>query len=124
MDDDNVKETKYCINCGEIIDKRAEICPKCGVRVAPPPMQYIQPQNNSDNSEYNTMIILGYIFTFIFGIVGLIISIYLLTRDNDRAKKHGLIMIIISVIFTLIWIFFASIMFGAFAIASNPYYYY
>jgi hypothetical protein len=23
---------KYCINCGEIIDARAEICPKCGVR--------------------------------------------------------------------------------------------
>lgn len=23
---------KYCTNCGEIIDARAEICPKCGVR--------------------------------------------------------------------------------------------
>ena len=23
---------KYCINCGEIIDARAEVCPKCGVR--------------------------------------------------------------------------------------------
>ena len=28
---------KYCINCGEIIDARAEICPKCGVRQ---PTQY------------------------------------------------------------------------------------
>ena len=23
---------KYCFNCGEVIDSRAEICPKCGVR--------------------------------------------------------------------------------------------
>ena len=25
-------ETKYCTNCGEQIDIKAEICPKCGVR--------------------------------------------------------------------------------------------
>ena len=25
--------TKYCSNCGEVIDAKAEICPKCGVRV-------------------------------------------------------------------------------------------
>jgi TM2 domain-containing membrane protein YozV len=28
---------KFCVNCGAEIDARAEICPKCGVRVAPPP---------------------------------------------------------------------------------------
>ncbi|MFB6175404.1 MAG: NINE protein [Candidatus Nanohalobium sp.] len=26
-------DEKYCSNCGEIIDKKAEICPECGVRV-------------------------------------------------------------------------------------------
>lgn len=26
-------ETKFCENCGEKIDKKAEICPECGVRV-------------------------------------------------------------------------------------------
>ena len=25
-------ETKYCTNCGQQIDIKAEICPKCGVR--------------------------------------------------------------------------------------------
>lgn len=29
------KETKFCFNCGAEIDKRAEICPECGVRVGP-----------------------------------------------------------------------------------------
>ncbi len=28
---------KYCSNCGALIDERAEICPKCGVRVSGPP---------------------------------------------------------------------------------------
>ena len=32
------RTTKYCSNCGQIIDYKAEICPKCGVRVAPPPL--------------------------------------------------------------------------------------
>jgi len=27
---------KYCSSCGELILKEAEICPKCGVRQAPP----------------------------------------------------------------------------------------
>jgi TM2 domain-containing membrane protein YozV len=26
--------TKYCSNCGDQIDEKAEICPKCGVRQA------------------------------------------------------------------------------------------
>ena len=29
--------TKFCSTCGEKIHRRAEICPKCGVRVAAPP---------------------------------------------------------------------------------------
>ncbi len=32
------RRTKFCFNCGAEIDVRAEICPKCGVRVAPPPV--------------------------------------------------------------------------------------
>jgi TM2 domain-containing membrane protein YozV len=31
------KRTKFCFNCGQEIDANAEICPKCGVRVSPPP---------------------------------------------------------------------------------------
>lgn len=28
----NTENVKFCTNCGEKIDKKAEICPKCGVR--------------------------------------------------------------------------------------------
>jgi TM2 domain-containing membrane protein YozV len=30
-------DEKYCADCGEIINKEAEICPKCGIRQLPPP---------------------------------------------------------------------------------------
>ncbi|MGA2572789.1 MAG: DUF6677 family protein [Candidatus Methanomethylicaceae archaeon] len=33
----DARKTKFCQFCGAEIDIRAEICPKCGVRVAPPP---------------------------------------------------------------------------------------
>lgn len=35
--DTDERKTKFCVNCGAKIDVKAEICPKCGVRVAPPP---------------------------------------------------------------------------------------
>ena len=31
------RTTKFCQNCGAEIDIAAEICPKCGVRIAPSP---------------------------------------------------------------------------------------
>lgn len=39
---------KYCSNCGEVIDQRAEICPKCGVRQI-----YQRPIYNSTQGEYD-----------------------------------------------------------------------
>jgi TM2 domain-containing membrane protein YozV len=36
--------TKFCVNCGAMIDARAEICPTCGVRVAPAPYPTMPPQ--------------------------------------------------------------------------------
>ena len=39
---------KYCSNCGRQIDYRAEICPYCGVRVAPPPIPYGPPKMKSE----------------------------------------------------------------------------
>jgi TM2 domain-containing membrane protein YozV len=38
--------TKFCGNCGAEIDEREETCPKCGVKVAPPP---------SDPQQYETV---------------------------------------------------------------------
>lgn len=58
------KNTKYCINCGEEIDARAEICPKCGVRVAPPPSAVQQPQPViTERKNEGIAAVLSFIFT-------------------------------------------------------------
>jgi len=36
------RRTKFCQNCGAEIDLVAEICPKCGVRIAPPPAVHVE----------------------------------------------------------------------------------
>jgi len=41
-------ETKYCANCGSIIDEKAEICPECGVR-QPGSTTYQQPVYQQKN---------------------------------------------------------------------------
>lgn len=50
------KETKYCVNCGELIDKKAEIYPKCGVRVESPPKQIT---NHPENATLLSFFIIG-----------------------------------------------------------------
>ena len=74
------KNEKYCINCGKKIDKKAEICPKCGVRILQPilnnPKNYMQIKNSGlavmlsfffpgFGQIYNGQIIKGILFMFI-----------------------------------------------------------
>ncbi len=42
---------KYCSSCGQTIDSRAEICPKCGVRQMYPPYHGYQPRYDSYGRE-------------------------------------------------------------------------
>lgn len=58
---------KYCHNCGDIIDKRAGVCPKCGVsqfRNQPPPFY-----NTNVNLNTNWIItLLLCVFLGVFGV--------------------------------------------------------
>ncbi|MCE5295900.1 MAG: DUF5683 domain-containing protein [Euryarchaeota archaeon] len=40
MENSQNNQIKYCPNCGAQIDYRAEICPKCGMRVSQAQVQY------------------------------------------------------------------------------------
>ena len=76
-------ETKYCTNCGEQIDAKAEICPKCGVR---------QPKMGSDEKSR----IAAALFAIFLGGIG-IHKFYL----GDT--KMGLVYLIAT---SLLWFFF------------------
>ncbi|GBE54813.1 MAG TPA: zinc-ribbon domain-containing protein [Euryarchaeota archaeon] len=51
---EQLKGEKYCVNCGEKIDEKAEICPKCGVRQSVP---------GSKKKDSSVAAILSFFFT-------------------------------------------------------------
>jgi len=59
-EDTSERRTKFCQNCGAEIDKLAEICPKCGVRVAPPPS--VTPAYRGERKSPGIAAVLSFIF--------------------------------------------------------------
>ncbi|MBM3292306.1 zinc-ribbon domain-containing protein [Candidatus Bathyarchaeota archaeon] len=51
--------TKFCSNCGAQVDARAEICPKCGVRIAPPPITQVAQHKNEGLAAILSFFIVG-----------------------------------------------------------------
>ncbi len=82
-----------CPYCGSKIPVNSLKCGNCGEWI----------DKSKAPSEYNALIVLGYIFTFLGGFIGIIIAIYLSSRDNENAKKHSKYMLTISLIFIIIF---------------------
>jgi len=92
-----------CPYCGGSINVTAEKCRYCGEWVKKRQSQPYNPHDN-DGKTYTLAIVLGYIFTLLGGWIGLIIAIYLLTRDNKDAKTHGKIQLVLFFIMVILWI--------------------
>lgn len=79
-----------CPHCGQPTPMGQPVCAKCGVSL-----------------ENNTLaIVVGYIVTLIVPILGLIPGIYLVTRDNEKSKLQGVIIIALSVMAIISGLFF------------------
>lgn len=50
-------------------------------------------QESESTYPHTALTVIGYIFGILGGIIGLIIAIYLLTREDKRAKTHALIIL-------------------------------
>lgn len=127
----------FCIKCGcefPKIDETSNLCPLCNyqnpqeadycVKCGTPLLFKNQFENNGDNPSpiilnRNTemapphtsrlLIVLGYLFSLLGGIIGLIIAIYLATRKDPVAKKHGKIQLAIFAFYIiLIGVFVAT----------------
>lgn len=119
--------TKFCDKCGHQLKKdNAKFCDNCGAEV-----KITENQNNLNTNVANVIcptcnqatpmgqticvncgaqiqvednslaVAAGYIVTFLFSIIGIIPAIYLLTRNNGKAKTQGL-WIIVTVIISVI----------------------
>jgi len=101
-DENNVNQNNKSINTTQMV-----ICPYCNFNI---PQNSLKCGNcgewidKSRDESNDTAIVLGYIFTFLGGLIGIIFAIYLGTRDNERANKHGIYMLIISLIYMIILI--------------------
>lgn len=87
----------YCKNCGKQIDDKAVVCVHCGQITGNYyyPQQSANPAANKYNESYTP--ILGFIFSFIIGLVGLIISAvqYRRAKSVNGEAKYALAGIIV-----------------------------
>lgn len=122
-----------CPKCGKINDGTTYFCIYCGTIFEeytpdedsiPPIFLSVEESKNSNNnqnqentdyksfnptpqkSNHRLAILLGYFFSIMGGLIGLLIAIYLITRDDPNAKKHGKIQIGI----LLFWIILMGLM--------------
>ena len=87
----NPEEAEYCVKCGTpLIFKNKD---NAGVG----PIIIKKTVVNDTGTSYTSrfLIILGYIFSILGGVVGLIIAVYLATRKDPNVKKHGRIQLAI-----------------------------
>jgi len=71
----------YCSHCGSVIKKEAEICPKCGCRVAPAPAS-VQKANPDDKPSTGLAFL-----SFIIPLLGLIL--FLVWHKTFPAKAKS-----------------------------------
>lgn len=101
----------FCKNCGNEVSDNAVVCPRCGVQ--------IKAMDNKSQTGENTIAIVGFVFSFLIALVGLICSIMGYKKSvNEGAPYKGLALagIIISVV-SMVLSFIIMIIYGA-AIAT------
>ena len=104
---ENPDEADFCVKCGTPLLFKNQFKNNSVVNPIVIQKETIQPQNFQKTSRL--LILLGYVFSVLGGLIGLIIAIYLSTRKDPVAKKHGRIQLAIFGLYLLIFaILFAT----------------
>ncbi|WP_296882474.1 zinc ribbon domain-containing protein [uncultured Methanobrevibacter sp.] len=106
----NPEEADFCVKCGtplifkNQLENNSIINPVVITKTVP------KAQEAPKRTTFQTiMVIFGYLFSILGGLLGLIIAIYLVTRKNPSLKKHGYIQLAIFIFYiALIIILYAT----------------
>ena len=102
--------TKFCPFCGENLVHEAKFCKNCGKDVSSYTAQgpgNFTPAQTSEKS-HTLAIVAGYILALLIPLAGIIIGIYLITREESKAKFHAKLIIALAVVvwfisFMIMW---------------------
>lgn len=91
--------TKYCPSCGEELVDDANFCKSCGASIVDGAVRAEVPEQPLVEKSYTGFIVVGYAGAVLIPIIGILVAIYLMTRnDSEQAKKHGKYIIIVAVV--------------------------
>ena len=107
----NPPEADYCVKCGTPLVFKQQFQGNPDSNLNPIVIKK-EISHNADSYRNRTsrwLILFGYVFSILGGIIGLIIAIYLSTRKDPVARRHGHIQLAIFVFYiVLIAILFAT----------------
>ena len=94
------KSTTTCPYCLEEIYRGSIKCKHCN--------EWLNGKEKAEKKVSQVTIVLGYIFSLLGGWLGLAIALYLVSRKEKRAQKHGGVMLLILFIWLIILIGISS----------------
>jgi hypothetical protein len=86
---------------------------ECGGKLINSPTDTLNPPEDEDK-KYSSLILFSYISILIIGPLVFILGLYLLTRDNQRAKLHGKILMLIAFAYLVIILMASLLIFNSY----------
>ena len=98
--------SKYCPSCGEELVDNAKFCKNCGMNLENMEANRNTAPSNAEQfratvpqNDHKLAVYAGYVLAILIPLFGIIIAIYLMTRnDSDYANKHGKYVLILGVV--------------------------
>lgn len=110
-------EGYYELQPGESANDFSADC-ECGGTLINSPTNTLYPPEYEDK-EYSSLILFSYIAIIFIGPLVFLLGLYLLTRDNERAKFHGKILILIALAYLVIIILAGLLIYMSYFSSSN-----
>ena len=103
---ENPDEAEYCVKCGTPLIFKQNMGNDPSKPIMIKKEIKLDNENYHENTTSSWLIIFGYVFSILGGIIGLIIAIYLSTRKDPVARRHGHIQLVIFLVYALILVIF------------------